>query len=72
MEGLIRRLLGRVEKDRLRGKTVLIVRHAEKPAKGRDLSAAGWARAEAYAAYFMPFRWNGVAYPVTALFAGAD
>jgi len=37
------------------GVTILIVRHAEKPASGPDLSPAGRARAAAYARYFNPF-----------------
>ncbi|MFI5010918.1 MAG: flagellar basal body-associated protein FliL [Hyphomicrobiales bacterium] len=35
--------------------TVLIVRHAEKPGEGAELSPAGDARAVAYARYFNPF-----------------
>lgn len=35
--------------------TILIVRHAEKPESGPDLSPAGSARAAAYARYFNPF-----------------
>jgi hypothetical protein len=38
------------------GVTILIVRHAEKPDSGPDLSPAGSARAAAYAQYFNPFR----------------
>jgi hypothetical protein len=37
------------------GVTILIVRHAEKPESGSDLSPAGSARAAAYARYFDPF-----------------
>jgi hypothetical protein len=37
------------------GVTILIVRHAEKPESGADLSPAGSARAAAYARYFNPF-----------------
>jgi hypothetical protein len=37
------------------GVTILIVRHAEKPESGPDLSPAGSARAAAYARYFNPF-----------------
>ncbi|PSJ51056.1 hypothetical protein C7I85_29795 [Mesorhizobium soli] len=39
--------------------TVLILRHADKPDHGPGLSAAGDARAIAYARYFHPFRANG-------------
>ena len=35
--------------------TILIIRHAERPASGSDLSPAGSARATAYARYFNPF-----------------
>ena len=37
------------------GVTILIVRHAEKPDSGAELSPAGSARAAAYARYFNPF-----------------
>jgi hypothetical protein len=37
------------------GVTILIIRHAEKPASGSDLSPAGSARAAGYARYFNPF-----------------
>jgi hypothetical protein len=37
------------------GVTILIVRHAEKPASGPELSPVGSARAAAYAHYFNPF-----------------
>jgi hypothetical protein len=37
------------------GVTILIVRHAEKPESGPDLSPAGSAGAAAYARYFNPF-----------------
>jgi phosphohistidine phosphatase SixA len=36
----------------LANSTVLLIRHAEKPDKGRGLSPMGTARAEGYAAYF--------------------
>ena len=37
------------------GVTILIIRHAEKPESGSDLSPAGSTRAAAYARYFNPF-----------------
>lgn len=39
--------------------TVLIVRHAEKPASGNGLSPQGERRAQAYASYFDPLRLDG-------------
>ncbi len=56
----------------LANNTVLIVRHAEKPASGTGLTPAGEARARAYVRYFEPFRESGLNIPVDALFAGAD
>jgi WD40 repeat protein len=43
------------EATRQRDLTILIVRHAEKPPSGPDLSPAGVTRAAAYAKYFNPF-----------------
>jgi hypothetical protein len=37
------------------GITILIIRHAERPESGSDLSPAGSTRATAYARYFDPF-----------------
>ncbi len=59
-------------KDYLAGNTVLIVRHAEKPVDGRELTPAGEARARAYATYFEPFHEEGWSFRVDELFAGAD
>ncbi len=56
----------------LAGNTVLIVRHAEKPESGRDLTPSGEARARAYSLYFEPFHERGWNIRVDALFAGAD
>ena len=58
--------------DGLAGTTVLIVRHAEKPASGDGLTAMGEARAKAYVGYFEPFREEGMNVRVDCLFAGAD
>jgi hypothetical protein len=58
--------------DHLANNTVLIVRHAEKPLLGRELTPAGEARANAYIHYFEPFRDGGLSLRVNALFAGAD
>jgi hypothetical protein len=43
----------------LRDVTVLIVRHAEKPASGSGLSPQGEQRAQAYASWFDPLRLDG-------------
>lgn len=43
----------------LRNVTVLIVRHAEKPASGNGLSPQGEQRAQAYASYFDPLQLDG-------------
>lgn len=58
--------------DFLANNTVLIVRHAEKPPQGRELTPAGEARARAYATYFEPFNQDGFNVRVDALYAGAD
>jgi len=52
--------------------TVLIIRHAEKPASGTGLSPAGEARARAYASYFRHFTLDGVPVRIDALIAAAD
>lgn len=56
-------------RDGLAGATVLLIRHAEKPADGRDLSARGRARAAAYARYFNPFLLGEERLQPSALFA---
>jgi len=58
--------------DHLAGNTVLIVRHAEKPLLGRDLTPIGQARAQAYIHYFEPFHDGGLNFRINALYAGAD
>jgi hypothetical protein len=52
--------------------TVLIVRHAEKPASGSGLTPEGLTRANKYAQYFHPFRADGTTIALNALYAGAD
>jgi hypothetical protein len=54
----------------LTGSTVLLVRHAEKPDKGRGLSPMGQARADGYASYFPNLPVAGQRY--AHLFAAAD
>jgi hypothetical protein len=62
----------RTSQDHLAGNTVLIVRHAEKPPLGRELTPTGQARATAYIHYFEPFHDGGLDLRVNALYAGAD
>ena len=52
--------------------TVLIVRHAEKPASGRDLSPMGVQRAQAYAKYFDPLHLKNKTYLPQYIVATAD
>ncbi|MBK5377389.1 MULTISPECIES: flagellar basal body-associated protein FliL [unclassified Pseudomonas] len=56
----------------LRNATVLIVRHAEKPALGPQLNARGEARAAAYADYFTSLQLEGEALTPQRLIATAD
>jgi len=65
-------LAGQVIEDHLANNTVLIIRHAEKPDKGRELTSQGEARARAYISYFKPFKEDGLSFPVDAIYAGAD
>jgi hypothetical protein len=57
---------------RLANATVLIVRHAEKPASGPGLSPAGEARAKAYAGYFRRLTFDGAPVRIDTLIATAD
>jgi hypothetical protein len=52
--------------------TVLIVRHAEKPDSGKELSASGQARAHAYVSYFQNYSFGGKTLAVDHIFAAAD
>jgi len=56
----------------LANNTVLIVRHAEKPAEGTGLTPMGEARAQLYVKYFQPFHEEGLSISVDCLYAGAD
>lgn len=56
----------------LRNATVLIVRHAEKPALGPQLNARGEVRAAAYADYFTSLQLEGEALTPQRLIATAD
>ncbi len=51
---------------------ILIIRHAEKPAAGDQLSAAGQARAQAYVDFFKNFKLDGQPLKLDYLFAAAD
>ena len=52
--------------------TLLIIRHAEKPAVGSGLSAEGELRAKAYAAYFQTYRVDGQPLRLDYLIAADD
>ncbi|HEY1735087.1 MAG TPA: flagellar basal body-associated protein FliL [Methylovirgula sp.] len=60
----------------LSGATILIIRHAEKPADkdtgGPGLAPAGQARAQGYADYFRHFQVDGVPVKIDTLIATAD
>ncbi len=53
----------------LRNTTVLIVRHAEKPAHGEHLSPAGVRRAQAYPGFFKSFTLDSHRVKIDHLFA---
>jgi hypothetical protein len=56
----------------LKNTVVLIIRHAEKPESGQDLSPAGFQRADAYVKYFGEFQMEGKPLKWDSLFAAAD
>lgn len=56
----------------LKDAVVLVIRHAEKPASGQDLTPAGYERAEAYVKYFRDFKVDGRPLNLESLFAAAD
>jgi hypothetical protein len=56
----------------LKDAVVLIIRHAEKPASGQDLSAEGQARAHAYIRYFGDYQIDGQRLKLDRLFAAKD
>lgn len=56
----------------LKDAVILIIRHAEKPASGVELSPAGQRRAEAYVGYFQRFTIDGKRIKLDYLFASAD
>jgi hypothetical protein len=52
--------------------TILIIRHAEKPATGYDLTTNGYKRADAYVGYFTNFTVNAKPIKLDYLFAATD
>jgi broad specificity phosphatase PhoE len=56
----------------LKNAVILIIRHAEQPADGNGLSAAGEARAKAYVNYFKNFAVDGQPLKLDQLFAAKD
>ena len=56
----------------LKSAVILVIRHAEKPAKGNELNADGKARAKAYVNYFQNFRVDGEPLKLDYLLAAAD
>jgi len=56
----------------LRNATILIVRHAEKPETGMELTPAGTARADAYTNYFRKLTIDSKPVKLDWLFAAAD
>ncbi|MDD5432037.1 MAG: flagellar basal body-associated protein FliL [Candidatus Omnitrophica bacterium] len=56
----------------LKNAVILIIRHAEKPAEGFELSPAGEARAKAYAGYFQKYMIDGKIVKLDYLFSTAD
>ncbi len=56
----------------LNNAVILIIRHAEKPPAGDQLSAAGQARAQAYVNFFKNFTLDGQPFKLDYMFAAAD
>jgi hypothetical protein len=52
--------------------TLLLIRHADKPAEGRELSPAGVERAKGYVRYFQSFQLDGQPLKLDSLFAAKD
>lgn len=63
---------GHADGSGLADTTILIIRHAEKPASGPGLTPEGEARAQAYVGYFEHFRVGGEPMVPNALYAAAD
>jgi broad specificity phosphatase PhoE len=60
------------DSNALKNAVILIIRHAEQPAEGNGLSAAGEARAKAYVNYFKNFKVDGQPLKLDQLFAAKD
>ncbi|MGA2174821.1 MAG: flagellar basal body-associated protein FliL [Verrucomicrobiota bacterium] len=58
--------------NELRDAVVLIIRHAEKPESGKELTVEGEARAQAYVKYFGEFQLDGKPLKLDSLFAAHD
>jgi hypothetical protein len=56
----------------LQDAVILIIRHAEKPESGRDLSPEGVKRADAYVGYFKNFQADSKPLKLDYIFAAAD
>jgi hypothetical protein len=56
----------------LKNATILLIRHAEKPAIGRELTPEGIKRAAAYVRYFQDLQMDGRPVRPDCLIAGAD
>jgi broad specificity phosphatase PhoE len=56
----------------LRDAVIVIIRHAEKPESGTELTAQGFERARDYIPYFKNFQIDGRAFKIDHLFAAAD
>jgi hypothetical protein len=58
--------------DSLKDTTILVIRHAEKPASGFDLTPDGYKRADAYVGYFTNFTTSTGPIKLDYLFAATD
>jgi len=58
--------------DALKNTTILIIRHAEKPEDGTELTATGYERARDYVGYFNHFQIDGQPLRLDHLFCTAD
>ena len=65
-------ILAADSQDGPKNAVVLIIRHAEKPDSGPDLSACGQQRAEAYTRYFQDLTVDSKALRPDAIFAAKD
>jgi hypothetical protein len=64
--------LGSQPCDALKNTTILIIRHAEKPASGLELNPTGYLRATNYVGYFNRFQLDGQPLRLDHLFCTAD